>query len=401
MSNNWRRNLWIIWIAQILSLSGFNFGLPFLPYFIQELGVTDTSRINLWTGIMASAPALSMAVMAPIWGNLADHIGKKIMLLRAMFFGAIILACLSFAHSVTFVFILRLLQGFLTGTITAAAALVSAGTPKDKLSYALGILSSSNFIGISIGPLFGGIAAEYLGYRPSFMIGAAILAAGFFLVLFTIKENKVSEDGRNINNEASGNENGRLVTFSIVGALFIILILRFSRILPIPFIPLYIQDFLGTVDGAASTTGFISFARGAVTALASVTIVRLGDRYNKLKMISILVAISAIITFPVFLMQSLFGFSAFFILATFFMGGIEPLLQSEIIGNVPAKKQGLMFGIQTTVGNLGWFAAPLAGSFISNHFSINAVFFAMFVFLSLAAVTIVFFTFFQRKKNIS
>ncbi|MFW5684083.1 MAG: MFS transporter, partial [Spirochaetota bacterium] len=133
----WRRNLAFAWVAQILSLSGFGFAFPFIPFYIQELGVTDAEELRLWTGVLASAPALSMAVMAPIWGSIADRAGKKIMMLRAMLFGAIILASLSLSQSVTTVLVLRIAQGLFTGTMTAAAALVASGTPREKMSYAL------------------------------------------------------------------------------------------------------------------------------------------------------------------------------------------------------------------------------------------------------------------------
>ena len=46
--------------------------------------------------------------------------------------------------------------GIFTGTVTASYALVAAGTPDNKLSYALGVIASSNFIGSSIGPLWEG-----------------------------------------------------------------------------------------------------------------------------------------------------------------------------------------------------------------------------------------------------
>jgi DHA1 family multidrug resistance protein-like MFS transporter len=177
-------------------------------------------------------------------------------------------------------------------------------------------------------------------------------------------------------------------------------LLRFSRVLPIPFIPLYVQDLLGTIKGSASTTGIISFARGAVTALASATIVRLGDRYDRTGLVAILAAIATVVSIPIGLVHGLWGFSALFVLATFFLGGIEPLLQSEIISKVPGTKQGLIFGIQTTVGNLGWFFAPMAGSLISIKFGIPAVFFSMFIFLAVAtAVSLLIRLFIHRKQS--
>jgi MFS family permease len=65
----------------------FNYGLfvcySFAPFYLQDLGVTDPSNLRLWSGLFASAAGLSMALVTPFWGYLADRVGKKPMTLRA------------------------------------------------------------------------------------------------------------------------------------------------------------------------------------------------------------------------------------------------------------------------------------------------------------------------------
>ncbi len=79
----WRRNLWTMWIAQMLSIIGFSFTTPFLPLFLRDLGVTDTNRVIWWSGVLNGGSGLVMAVAAPIWGVVADRYGRKSMVLRA------------------------------------------------------------------------------------------------------------------------------------------------------------------------------------------------------------------------------------------------------------------------------------------------------------------------------
>ena len=183
--------------AQILSVAGFGFMLPFLPFFIQEIGISDPNELRRWVGISASIPALCMAGMAPVWGLLADRFGRKIMILRAMAAGSAILLCMSFVHSIHGILIVRVFQGLLTGTVTASATLVAVGTPKEKLSYALGFLASSTFIGFSLGPFLGGLIGEYFGYRKAFQIGAGILFVGFCVVLFSVREVRLEDTAEN------------------------------------------------------------------------------------------------------------------------------------------------------------------------------------------------------------
>lgn len=172
----WKINLYTIWFSQVLSIMSFSFGIPFIPFYIQDIGVVDPNQVKLFTGILSTAPGITMAIMAPIWGIAADRWGKKLMLLRAMLFASFIIAGMGIVANVSQLLVLRLLQGIFTGTVTAASALVASNTPENRLSYALGFLSSSTFIGASVGPVVGGFFAEYAGYRLSFILGGVFSA---------------------------------------------------------------------------------------------------------------------------------------------------------------------------------------------------------------------------------
>jgi len=58
--------------------------MPFMPFYIQELGITDVGKAAQWAGILTGVPAVVMAIFSPIWGSLADIYGRKIMIERAM-----------------------------------------------------------------------------------------------------------------------------------------------------------------------------------------------------------------------------------------------------------------------------------------------------------------------------
>jgi DHA1 family multidrug resistance protein-like MFS transporter len=63
----WKRTLWSTALAQMLCIVGFNFVLPFLPLFVQQLGVHGQTNITLWAGLLAGGSAICMAVSSPIW----------------------------------------------------------------------------------------------------------------------------------------------------------------------------------------------------------------------------------------------------------------------------------------------------------------------------------------------
>jgi len=78
----WKRNLYVIWAAELVAIAGFSVVMPFLPYYVQELGITELHQVELWSGALLAAQAVTMCIFAPIWGSLADRYGRKLMVER-------------------------------------------------------------------------------------------------------------------------------------------------------------------------------------------------------------------------------------------------------------------------------------------------------------------------------
>ena len=91
-AQHWQRNLFYVWLSQFLSIMGFGFAMPFVPFYMQDLGVTDPVRLKIWVSIFAGATPLMIAISAPLWGRMADRYGRRLMLLRANFCAAVILS---------------------------------------------------------------------------------------------------------------------------------------------------------------------------------------------------------------------------------------------------------------------------------------------------------------------
>lgn len=383
----WKKNLYICWLTQVLSLTGFGFMLPFIPLYIQQLGVSGSEELRIWVGILTAVPSLTVAVMAPVWGFISDRVGRKIMIVRAMVAGVLVVGFMALAGNVYTVLILRILQGMLTGTVTASATLVAAGTPRRHLASALGILSSSTFVGFSFGPFVGGLSAEVLGFRLTFLVGSGVIFVGLLLVLLFVREHQVEE-------REGPQERPRLDLRVLVqrgyGILFLLILMeRFSRMMPQTFIPLYIQELLGSARGVAGITGVISAAAGAVTALSALTLARLGDRHDRDRLLLILLGAAALTAFPIFLRQQLGWFSLFYLVSIYFLGAVAPLLLSQLSALTPPGKRGAVLGLQTSAGNIGWFFSPLAGSAVAIWLDLRHVF--LLYCISLAATLVVVF----------
>lgn len=164
---NWKRNLTVAW--QLFSYRcGVQLVMPFLPLYVEQLGVTGHSALNMWSGLVFSITFLFSAIASPFWGGLADRKGRKIMLLRSALGMAIIMALMGVAQNVWQFTVLRALLGLLGGFIPNANALIATQIPRHKSGWALGTLSTGGVSGALLGPLAGGLLADNYGLRPVF-----------------------------------------------------------------------------------------------------------------------------------------------------------------------------------------------------------------------------------------
>lgn len=104
---NWKRNLTVTWFGCFLTGAAFSLVMPFLPLYVEQLGVTGHGALNMWSGLVFSITFLFSAVASPFWGGLADRKGRKIMLLRSALGMAIVMALMGLAQNIWQFLLLR------------------------------------------------------------------------------------------------------------------------------------------------------------------------------------------------------------------------------------------------------------------------------------------------------
>src|SRR5437588_3895929 len=182
LSPSWRTSLYVTCVAQATAMLAFGFVLPFLPLYLREIGVSPDSAVVFWSGALVTSTGVSLAIFSPIWGALADRRGRKLMVLRSMLVGGLIIALMGLVQNVGQFLVLRILQGMFTGTIAASTALVASIVPRDRLAASMGQLQTSVYVGIAAGPVMGGVIAQVIGIRGTFFVAGAMLAAGGIFV---------------------------------------------------------------------------------------------------------------------------------------------------------------------------------------------------------------------------
>ena len=95
----WKRTIYIMFFAQMMSMIGFSSVFPFLPLYVKALGTTTSISTDFYAGLAYSGQAFTMMIASPVWGFLADQWGRKAMVVRSMLGGSIILTMMAFVRS--------------------------------------------------------------------------------------------------------------------------------------------------------------------------------------------------------------------------------------------------------------------------------------------------------------
>ena len=383
----WRSTLFVMFIAQLLSIVGFAFVLPFIPFYIREIGVTDEKLVPIWSGIMMAAPSLTMTIFAPIWGWLSDRYGRKLMVERAMFAGAIITMVMGMIGNVYQLLFLRLLSGAFTGTISASIALVSSALPGTKLGFGLGLMQVAVFLGMSLGPWIGGMIADILGYRLTFIAGGAILLVGGILVMIGAKEKFIRPSAVSL--KRSGSMKTLFALPGFVSLMVVFFLFHFSINIAIPIIPLFIEQVGNLKTRIASTTGLLIAVTGATASISAAAIGYLSDRRGHKQVLIVNLFISSILWAAHALARNISQLLVIRILFGFAVGGNLPTMNALVGKLTPKESYGKAYGVMASMTSLGMTLGPLAGGIMASYMGFRWPFVVVSLLLSLVVIPII------------
>ena len=371
----WQKNLWIMFFAQLTTMIGFSSIFPFLPFYIESIGKVSSLKMELLAGLVYSGQAFTMMIASPIWGALSDIFGRKLMVVRAMFGGAIILTLMAFARSAEELVILRAVQGFITGTVGAANALVAASVPKKRIGYAMGVLQVGMGVGVAIGPLIGGIMADMFGYRSAFYVTGAMLFISGITVLFGVTENFEKPDKSKRKQLRFLSEWQHVLRAKGVAITFC---LRFTnqlgRMIFIPILPLFVQSLIQEGTRVNSFTGLVVGVTSATMTTSAIYLGKLGDRIGYRKIV-----IGASLSCGLFLVLQVFittGWQLLILHALFGvgLGGIVPAISALLSQYTCPGEEGAVYGLDSSIASGARTLAPLLGVSIAMWFGLRFVF---------------------------
>lgn len=369
---SWQRNLVIAWLGTFFTSVSFSLVMPFMALYVEELGVRG-SAVEIFAGLSVAISALASGLVAPLWGELADQHGRRVMMIRASVVMTFTMGALAFVPNVWWLLVMRLLNGLFAGYIPNSTALIASQVPREKSGYALGTLSTGMIGGSLIGPSIGGFLAETVGMKNVFLVTGGVLLLVTVLTIFWVKEEftPVAKQDLLPTKDVISRVSNRQI---LLGLFITSFILQISVQSIAPILTLYIRELNGSSGNLMMISGFIVSAVGLSAMLSSGVLGKLGDKIGSHRLIIIGLIYSFIIYLPMAFVKTPLQLGLLRFMLGFGSGALMPSVNSLLSKITPPEGISRIFSFNQMFINFGQVAGPLLGSAIAGFISYRAVF---------------------------
>lgn len=358
-----------IFITLLIDITGFGLIIPVMPQLIEKLlGVADNSKASLYGGWLTFAYAIMQFLFAPVLGNLSDKYGRRPVLLFSLLGFGIDYLFLSFAPSIGWLFVGRVIAGITGASFTTASAYIADISTAENRAQNFGMIGAAFGIGFILGPALGGLLGE-LDHRVPFIVAAGLALLNAAYGFFVLPES-LDKAHRRPFEWKRANPVGALLqlrkypaVMGLIGSLILVYIAAHAVQSNWSFFN--IEKFKWTPKMIGISLAVVGLLVGAVQGgLVRVVIPKIGNE----KSVYMGLALYA-------LGMLLFAFATqswmmFVFLVPYCLGGIAgPALQSIISGHVPPNEQGELQGALTSLMSLTSIFGPLLMTGLFSYFT--------------------------------
>ncbi|TCZ67365.1 TCR/Tet family MFS transporter [Flaviaesturariibacter aridisoli] len=348
MSPNPKSALRFIFLTLLIDITGLGLIIPVMPKLIESLTGGNISDAAVWGGALTVAYAAMQFACAPIIGNLSDQYGRRPVLLLSLLGFGVDYLFLSFAPSIGWLFVGRLIAGFTGASFTTASAYIADISTEETRAKNFGIVGAAFGMGFILGPVIGGLLGSF-GPRTPFIVAAGLCLLNVLYGYFALPES-LPADRRRAFSWRNANPTAPLLLFrrlpsvsGLVGALILVYIAGHA-----------IQSNWNfyTTEKFGWTEKMIGLSLGMFGLLIGITqagLIRIiNPKIGNERSVYLGLALYA-------LGMLLFAFASqtwmlFAIMVPYCLGGIcGPALQAIISGGVPNNEQGALQGSLTSL----------------------------------------------------
>lgn len=368
MAINRKAAMGFIFFTLLLDVTGLGIIVPVFPKLIEELIHGDISVAAKYGGWLTFAYAIMQFFFSPVLGNLSDKFGRRPVLLFSLLGFGIDYIFLSFAPTIGWLFVGRIIAGITGASYTTATAYIAdISAPEDRAKN-FGMVGAAFGIGFIIGPVVGGLLGQY-GSRVPFLAAAALTFINLLYGFFVLPESLPVENRRPFEWRRA-NPFGALKSlkkYPVVGALAFSFFLVYMAGQAVQSVWAYfgIERFAWSEKVIGISLGMVGLMVGLVQ---GVLIRYINPRLGNTR--SIYVGFGLYAVGLILFAFANHGWMMFVFLIPYCLGGIAgPSLQSIITGHVPANEQGELQGALTSLISATSILSPPIMTNLFAHFT--------------------------------
>jgi DHA1 family tetracycline resistance protein-like MFS transporter len=350
--------LGFIFITILVDVIGLGIIIPVVPKLIEQLtgeGISEASRYGGW---LVFCFAIMQFLFSPVLGGLSDKFGRRPVLLISLLGLGLDYILHAYAPSITWLFIGRLIAGVMGASYTTATAYIADISTPEKRAQNFGLIGAAFGLGFIIGPVIGGLSAQW-GANVPFLVAAALTLLNLLYGYFVLPESLLKENRRKFEWKRA-NPIGSLKhlrKYPVVSGLIVSLVLIYIASHAVQSNWSYFTIYKFSWD--AQMVGYSLAFVGILVSLVQGYLIRvINPKLGQNKSIYLGLFLYA-------LGLVLFGLAwkewmMFVFLIPYCLGGIAgPALQGLISNQVPPTEQGELQGALTSLISLTSIIGPL------------------------------------------
>lgn len=190
-----RKAIYFILITVVIDAIGIGLIMPVMPSLLLDLGGSSLANAAIWGGILSTVFAAMQFLFGPLVGNLSDRFGRRKILLVSMTVMAVDYVLMGLAHALWLLFLARILGGITAANHSTAGAVIADVSKPDEKAANFGLMGAAFGVGFILGPMLGGLMAEF-GPRAPFYLAAVMAGANAVFGYFVLPETVTDRNRR-------------------------------------------------------------------------------------------------------------------------------------------------------------------------------------------------------------
>ena len=347
-----------IFVTLLIDVIGWGIIIPVMPQLLEQMIHGDVSRAASYNGWLLTAFALAQFLFSPLMGNLSDKYGRRPIILISLFGFAIDYLFLSFAPTIEWFFVGRVIAGITGASFTTASAYIADISTNENRTKNFGMIGAAFGVGFMVGPFIGGLLGDF-GPRVPFIAAAVLCFLNWLWGYFVLPESLPKEKRRSFEWKRA-NPLGSLRHLrkykginELIGSLVLVYIAAHAIQSNWAFFLTERFDWSsGMIGISLGVVGLlVGLVQGGLTRIVNPWLGNEKSVYVGLSLYSVGMILFACAT------QSWMMFA---FLVPYCLGGIAgPALQSIITAHVPANEQGELQGALTSLMSATTIVGPL------------------------------------------